>query len=98
MHYGSKVAPVTIYPYTRISFRKRIINICCLLPAMLAGCDSVSSFSHIRKMTAFQTLKNKIDDLTNMFDDLPHSFSFRLLLLQFNVYAIFIKKINQVQV
>ena len=42
---------------------------------MHAGCDSVSSFSHIRKMTAFQTLKNKIEEVTNMIDfgDFPHS-------------------------
>ena len=48
---------------------------CCLLPAMHAGCDSVSSFSHIRKMTTLQTLNNKIDELINMIDfgDFPHS-------------------------
>ena len=47
----------------------------CLLSAMHTGCDSVSSFSHIRKMTAFQTLKNKIEEVTNMIDfgDFPHS-------------------------
>ena len=47
----------------------------CLLPAMHAGCDSVSSFSHIRKMTTFQTLKNKIEELTNMINlgDFTHS-------------------------
>ena len=41
----------------------------CLLPAMHTelGCYSVSSFSHIGKMTTFQTIK-KIDELTNMID------------------------------
>ena len=67
MHYGSEMVPVTIYPYTGISFRSRITNM-FLLPAMHAGCDSVSSFSHIRKMAAFYTLKNKMDELTNMID------------------------------
>ena len=47
------------------------LPICCLLPAMHAGCNLVS----IRKMTTFQTLKNKIDKMTNMinFGDFPHS-------------------------
>ena len=45
-----------IYPYARISFRNRITNM-LLVPAMHAGCDSVSSFSHIRKITTSQTLK-----------------------------------------
>ena len=51
------------------------LPICCLLPAMHAGCDSVSRFSHIGKMAAFQTLKNKIDELTNIinFGDFLHS-------------------------
>ena len=44
------------------------LPICCVLPAMHAGCDSVSSFSHIKKMAAFQTLKNKIDQLTHMIE------------------------------
>ena len=50
------------------------LPICCLIPAMHAGCDFVTSSSHIKKMAAFQTLKNKIDELTNMinFDDFPH--------------------------
>ena len=52
------------------------LPIFCLLPAMHAGCDSVSSSSHIKKMKTFQTLKNKMDKLTNMIDfgDFPHSF------------------------
>ena len=42
--------------------------ICRLLLAMhvMSGCDSVSSFSRIEKIATFQTLKNKIDKLTNM--------------------------------
>ena len=44
------------------------LPICCLLPAMHTGCNSVNSFSHIRKLTIFQTLKNKIEVLTNMID------------------------------
>ena len=47
-----------IYPYARISFRNRITNM-LLVPAMHAGCDSVSSFSHIRKITTSQTLKKQ---------------------------------------
>ena len=35
------------------------LSVCFFLPAMHAGCDSTSSFSHIRKMTTFQTLKKK---------------------------------------
>ena len=44
------------------------LPISCLLPAMheISSCDSVSSFSHIGKITTFQTLENKIDELTNM--------------------------------
>ena len=52
--------------------------ICCLLLRMceMSGCDSVSTFSHIEKIATFQTLKNKIDELTDMIDfgELP-SFS-----------------------
>ena len=76
------------------------LPIYCLLSTMHAGCDSISSFSHIGKITMSQTLKNKIDELTNMinFCDFPHSlYKVRLLLLQLNMYAIFTKKINQVQ-
>ena len=35
---------------------------------VLTGCDSVSSFSYIGKITAFQTLKNKTDEMTDMID------------------------------
>ena len=51
------------------------LPICCLLPAIHAGCGSVSSFSYVRKMTAFQTWKNKIDGLANMIDldDFSHT-------------------------
>ena len=40
--------------------------ICCLLLAMraMSGCDSVSTFSHIKKIATFKTLKSKIDELT----------------------------------
>ena len=31
-------------------------------------CDSVSTFSHIEKIATFQTLKNKIDKLTDIID------------------------------
>ena len=65
MDYGSKLVPATIYPYTRISFRNRITR-CCLLPRMHAECDFLSSFSYIRKITAFQTLKNKINKLISL--------------------------------
>ena len=34
----------------------------------MLGCDSVSTFSHIEKIERFQTLKNKIDELTDMID------------------------------
>ena len=38
-----------------------VLPLRCLLPAMhsVSGCDSVSSFSHIGKMTTFQILKTK---------------------------------------
>ena len=44
------------------------LRICCLLPAMhaISGCNSVSSFSHTGKTTIFQTLKNKLDKVTDM--------------------------------
>ena len=68
------------------------IPVCCLLGAMHVGCESISSFSHIRKITTFQTLKNKMDQLTNMidFDGFSHSLC--------SVCCYFMKKINQVQV
>ena len=46
------------------------LPICCLLPVMHAilGCNSGSSFSLIGNITAFQTLKQKIDKLTDMTD------------------------------
>ena len=34
----------------------------------ISGCDSVSSFSHIGKIITFQTLKNKIEELTDTID------------------------------
>ena len=34
----------------------------------VSGCDSVSSFSHIAKITTSQTLKNKTDVLIDMID------------------------------
>ena len=84
-----------IYFYTRISLG---LPICCLLPAMHAGCHSESSFLHIRKMTTSQKLK-KQNRRTGKYDQLRWlHFLVRLLLLQFNMYAIFMKKINQVQV
>ena len=41
--------------------------ICCLLSVMHAilGCNSVNSFPHTGKITTFQTLKNKLDELTD---------------------------------
>ena len=39
-----------------------------------SGCDSVRTFSHIEKIATFQTLKNKIYELTDMIDNIPHSF------------------------
>ena len=44
--------------------------ICCLLLEMraISECESVSTFSHIEKIATFQTLKNKIDELTDMID------------------------------
>ena len=81
------------------------LPICCLLLAMLAisGCDSVSTFSHIEKIATFQILKSKIDELTDMIDiaEFP-SLSLESLSvvtsMQYVLYVIFMKKINQVQV
>ena len=47
---------------------KLALAICCLLPAMhvILGCNSASSFSHIRKIIVFQTLKiGKLTDMIN---------------------------------
>ena len=46
------------------------LTVCCLLPAMYAiwGCDSVNSFSHTRKITTFEALKNKLEELTDTID------------------------------
>ena len=43
------------------------LPICCLLPQMhgISGYDPVNSFSHIGKKTTFQSLKNKINELTD---------------------------------
>ena len=44
------------------------LPICCLLSAMhvILGCKSVNSFPHTGKITTFQTLKYKLDELTDM--------------------------------
>ena len=34
----------------------------------ISECESVSTFSQIEKIATFQTLKNKIDELTDMID------------------------------
>ena len=41
------------------------LPICCLLREMhaISGCNSVNSFSHTGKITAFQTFKHKLDKL-----------------------------------
>ena len=51
------------------------LPICRWFSAMHAGCDSVSSFTYIRKIATFQTLKNKIDELKNKigYGDFSHS-------------------------
>ena len=54
------------------------LPICCLLSAMHAilGCNSINSFPHTRKITTFQTLKHKLDELTDMGStsmNCPHS-------------------------
>ena len=66
MQYDSKLVPKTIrdiYTYISISLRIRITNV---LPAMhkMSGCDSVSTFSHIEKIATFQTIKNKIENVS----------------------------------
>ena len=77
--------------------------ICCLLLAMhvISRCNSVSTFSHTGKTTTFQSLKNKLDKVTDMWStsmNSPHSFQkVRLLLLQFN-NCYFMIRINQVRV
>ena len=63
--------------YTRIHLLASELGlpICCLFLAMraMSGCDSVSTFSHIEKKASFQTLKNKINELTHMivFSEVP---------------------------
>ena len=59
-----------IYTPTHLLASELGLPICCLLLAMraMSGCDSVSTFSHIEKIATFQTLKNKIDKLTDMID------------------------------
>ena len=44
------------------------LPICCLLSVMHAvlGCNSVNNFPHTGKITTFQTLKHKLDELTDM--------------------------------
>ena len=46
------------------------LPICRLLPAMhaISRCDSITSFSHTAKITTFQTLRNKLDELTDMIE------------------------------
>ena len=41
----------------------------------ISRCHSASTFLHIEKIATFQTLKNKIDELTDMIDfgKFPHS-------------------------
>ena len=68
MQYGSKLVPKTIrdiYTYTSISFRIRITNI-----LLASWYDSVSTLSHIENIATFQTLKSKIDELTD-FGEFP---------------------------
>ena len=68
MQYDSKlVLKTTIYTSIHLLVSELGLPICCLLLAM-RGCDSVSTFSHIEKIAIFQTLKNKIDELTDMID------------------------------
>ena len=75
------------------------LPLCCLLPAMhtISGCDSASSLSHIGKITTFQILKNKIDELTDMIDfgEYP-SLSLESPSAVTSIYCVFIfmKKIN----
>ena len=79
------------------------LPICCLLLAIraISRCDFVSTFSHIEKIPTFQTLKSKIDELTDMIDfgEYP-SFSLESLsfVTSMQYVCIFTKKINQVQV
>ena len=69
MQYGSKLVLDQRYIHIQL-LASELGLICCLLPAMhaISGWDLVSSFSHIEKITAFQTLKRKIDELTDMID------------------------------
>ena len=58
------------YTLTHLLASELGLQIWCLLPAMpaVSGCDSACSFSHTGKITAFQTLKNKINELTELID------------------------------
>ena len=72
MQYGSKLVLKTsrdISP-THLLASELSLPICCLLLAVraISECDSVSTLSHIGKIATFQTLKNKINKLTDMLD------------------------------
>ena len=89
--------------YTSIHLLASPIHLFASAMHLLASsirCDSVCTFSHNRKIARFKTLKNKIDELTDMIDfcEFPSLSLESLLILQCNIYAIFMKKINQVQV
>ena len=76
--------------------------ICCLLPAMhaISECSSISSFSHTGKITAFQTLRNKLDEWTDMRSPLlnsPHSLESPSVVTLIQYVYFFMMRINQVQ-
>ena len=66
----------------------------------VSRCDWINSFSQIWKIRIFQALKNKINEQTDMIDfgEFPSLSLESPSVVQFNVYVIFMKKINQVQV
>ena len=59
-----------MYTPIHLSASELGLLICCLLLALraISECDSVSTFSHTEKIAIFQTLKNKIDELTDLID------------------------------
>ena len=71
-YYDHKEADTKLFAYIKFLYDTICLNIPhCFARHWFCGdifiwCDSVSSFSQTEKITTFQTLKNKLDQLTEM--------------------------------